>query len=118
MTATTPRYHLAFGVGALENLWIRQDGQITLGNSIPTNNPAITQSVVLFSTFVNGLQTVNDTVNFVFGTGTGTKFGTAANQLMGWYGATPVAQQTTPTGTTDQKVDGVITRLQNLGFLG
>lgn len=32
--------------------------------------------------------------NIVFGTTTGTKFGTSASQKMGWFNATPVIQQT------------------------
>lgn len=37
---------------------------------------------------------VLDTTNISFGTGTGTKLGTAANQKIGFWGATPVVQDT------------------------
>lgn len=42
----------------------------------------------------SGTHTLADAANIVVGTSTGTKFGTATSQKMGWYNATPVIQQT------------------------
>ena len=39
-------------------------------------------------------QSISDGYNFALGSGVGTKFGTSAAQKMGFYGLTPVAQQT------------------------
>ncbi len=41
-----------------------------------------------------GSETIADGGNVVVGSTTGTKFGTATTQKMGWYNATPVVQQT------------------------
>lgn len=42
----------------------------------------------------SGTHTLSDGANVVVGSGTGTKFGTATTQKMGWYNAAPVVQQT------------------------
>jgi hypothetical protein len=52
--------------------------------------------------------TIADGVNLTLGTATGTQIGTAANQLLGFYGATPIVQ---PANTTDLR-----TALINLGL--
>ena len=44
----------------------------------------------------NGDLTIGDASNFIFNTSTGTKLGEAANQKLGFWGATPVVQ---PSGT-------------------
>lgn len=52
--------------------------------------------------------TVLDAKNFAFSTTTGTKFGTAVTQKMGWWNATPVAQVTgwsVTNGTTNKTLD-------------
>jgi hypothetical protein len=119
VTATTPTYYLAGQVGGVDRIHIRQDGQTTLGSSVPLANPSFSQAVVLLgNVFLNSILTIGDTMNVVLGTTTGTKWGTAANQLQGWYGATPVAQQAAPVGTDSQKIAGVITALQAYGLLG
>ena len=80
--------------------------------------------------FVEGL-------NMTFGTTTGTKIGTATNEKIGFYNATPVVQ---PAGITDvatstvdatygaeeanvinhmrTRVNGLITRLESIGIIG
>lgn len=63
-----------------------------------TNNFALTSNAL---TFMDG-------VNFVFGTTTGTKFGTATTQKIGFFNATPIVQ---PGATTD-----LGTALSNLGL--
>ena len=61
--------------------------------------PAVTDTLaVLGANTFTGAQTLSD-VDIVLGTTTGTKFGTATTQKLGFYAATPVAQQAT-TGTT------------------
>lgn len=53
--------------------------------------------------------TIGDTANFVFSGTTGTKFGTATSQKIGFFNATPIVQ---PAAATDIK-----TALVNLGLL-
>ena len=61
--------------------------------------PAVTNTLaVLGANTFTGAQTLSD-VDIVLGTTTGTKLGTAITQKLGFYNATPVAQQAT-TGTT------------------
>ena len=47
----------------------------------------------------NGNITIGDGINIITNTSNGTKIGTATGQKIGFYNATPVAQQDT-TGTT------------------
>ena len=42
---------------------------------------------------ITGTITVSDTKDFIFSTGTGTKFGTSTSQKIGFYNAVPVIQQ-------------------------
>ncbi len=53
--------------------------------------------------------------NLAFATSTGTKIGTATSQLIGFWNATPAAQQVLATGT-GKTVDNVITFLQSIGL--
>ena len=66
-----------------------------------------------------------DALDFVFGSTTGTKIGTATTQKIGFYNATPVVQPTNvtnPTGgaTIDSEartaIDAILTRLETLGL--
>ncbi len=59
-------------------------------------------------TYTSLTGTLVDAFNYVYGSTTGTKFGTATSQKMGWYNATPIIQ---PGATTD-----LGTVLSNLGF--
>jgi len=69
--------------------------------------------------------TLTDAKNFSFGTSTGTKFGTATNQRVGFFNATPVIQQTggsaTAGGTYTATEQGMLQKaydcLRALGFL-
>lgn len=116
---TTPRYFTAIGCNSSDFLWIRQDGQMTIGATLPTDSGLITEDIVLAGTiFWNGDTRINDTVNITLGTGTGTQWGTAANEKQGWWGATPVVRAAAPTGTDTQKIDGLITILGSYGLLG
>jgi len=71
-------------------------------------------------TFTGGVEmashlTLDNAKNIVCGTGTGTKIGTATGQKIGFWGATPVAQQVFATGAS-HTVDELITALQTLGL--
>lgn len=61
--------------------------------------------------------------NIQTGRTTGTKIGTATDQLIGFYGTTPVNQPATVadasgcTGTADDRVNDLIDRLQELGLI-
>lgn len=61
------------------------------------------------------LITVSDAVDMALGSTTGTKFGTAITQKIGFWNATPVVQQTLATGA-GATVDNVISLLQTLGL--
>lgn len=77
-------------------------------NEYITSAAAGTVSMVASSSFIftvngtdqatlnDGLWQAKDTFDFQFGTGNGTKFGTATSEKMGWWNATPVVQ---PDGT-------------------
>jgi len=110
MTANSPlRYHLAFGVGAIENMWIRHDGQITLGATSPVNSGSITQPVVIVGgLFVNTAIEIGGSNNVTLGTAdVGTQWGTASNQNQAWWGGT-VGGQMVVTG------DSLAARLASL----
>lgn len=62
----------------------------------------------------NGMN-ITDAGNIVLGTTTGTKIGTGTTQKLGFWNATPVAQQVLATGS-GATVDNVITLLQTLGL--
>jgi hypothetical protein len=67
------------------------------GNQAINGNLAITGSETISGTLlVTGSQTIGDGSNLVINTNTGTQIGTAANQKIGLWGATPVVQ---PSGT-------------------
>lgn len=59
--------------------------------------------------------THSEGINYVFGTSTGTKIGTAAAQKLGFWNATPVVQQVLATGAS-HTVDDIISLLQTLGL--
>lgn len=81
---------------ALINLGLLATGGIT---PLDLNGGALT----------NGTQTFTDGSNMVFGTTTGTKIGTATNQKIAFFNATPIIQ---PISTTDLRL-----ALINLGLL-
>jgi hypothetical protein len=76
-------------------------------------------------TVADATVTVADAVDFVFNTTTGTKFGTATGQKIGFFNAAPVIQRTNvanPTGgaTIDAEartaIDDILSRLETLGL--
>jgi hypothetical protein len=66
-------------------------------------------------TFASSGITWADGSNLIFGTSTGSKIGTSTTQKIGFWNATPVAQQVLATGA-GRTVDDVITLLQTLGL--
>jgi hypothetical protein len=64
--------------------------------------------------------------NFILSTGVGTKIGTSVNQKIGFFSATPVAQQNSISdpsggGTQDAQarsaIGSILTALRNLGLI-
>lgn len=105
-TADTLRTDDSFIVGT--NLSVLGLGTQSIGGAASVVNLA--NSVVTITDAATNLVTVDDVTNFVFSTGTGTKFGTATTQKIAFYNATPVAQ---PSSTAELK-GGV---LSALGFV-
>lgn len=101
--------------GTDENLTIdaKGSGTVTI-NGTATGGITLGQSV-----------TVTDAKNVVLGTSTGTQIGTAANQKLGFFGVTPVVQQTELTDeltdithTAPDTPDYAIQDLTNTGGFG
>ena len=119
-------------------------GQITVtGNIVPYADDAVTWGAPSFH--INQIyvkyQTIQDGGNFVLGTTTGTKIGTATTQKLGFFNSTPVVQPsavgtatgytagstaatfhsddtyTGNTGTTAYTLNGIVAALKNLGLL-
>ena len=77
---------------------------LTVGASYPTTPHVKLATVVTGSSSITSVTdnrecfnvagTIADGVNWSFGTSTGTQIGTATSQKLGFYGATPVVQQT------------------------
>ncbi|QDU97513.1 hypothetical protein [Lignipirellula cremea] len=128
-TASSPAFAAVTGRDASgtntagANLTI-QPGQST-GNATPASiqlqytaagsSGSTAQSLVTGLTFSNALLTFADAVNVAFNTTTGTNFGTATGQKLGFWNATPVVQQVLATGA-GATVDNVISLLQTLGL--
>jgi hypothetical protein len=110
---------LGQATGGVERLFQRaSDGQVTLGGAAPNANPGVTQNVVMSGTmFLNGLITVGDIINFVLGTGTGTKWGTAADQLQAWWGGTPGAQMVVTGDSQEEQLDSFFTQASARGLI-
>lgn len=66
-------------------------------------------------TRTGGSVNIGDATDFLINATTGTKIGTGTTAKIGFWGATPVAQQILATGT-GKTVDNVITFLQTLGL--
>lgn len=65
---------------------------------------------------LSGDITLQNGVDIIAGTTTGSNIGTATNQKLGFYGATPIIPPVLATGA-GATVDNVITALQNLGLV-
>lgn len=75
-------------------------------------------------TMYNTLTRIKDGYNMEFGTTTGTKLGTNPNQKIGFYGKTPIAQQTTLSNTSgytlqqlEFEVNAIKNVLRNIGIV-
>jgi len=65
---------------------------------------------------------VSEAVNFVFGTTTGTRFGNATNQRIGFWNATPAVQPTAVADATDAasvitQLNALLARLRTIGII-
>jgi len=77
------------------------------------NNTTTTGTKI--ASFVPGGLTLSDGMNIAVNATTGTKIGTGTTQKLGFWNATPVAQQVLATGA-GRTVDEVITFLQTIGL--
>lgn len=73
-----------------------------------------TTTGTLIATITTAGLTLTDAYNIVVGTTTGTQIATAPTQKIGFFGATPVVQQTNADWTT---LANVVTALKNLGLI-
>ena len=117
-------------------------GNIIFQTSTTLGSGTTLQSLVSRLTISGGAVTTDastatwcDAINFVFGSTTGTKFGTATSQKLSFWNATPIVQLTTAVGSatlaspgagtnikTDDTFDGytlqqIVKALRNLGIL-
>jgi len=76
------------------------DNNLTASGTVTGGSLTTTGTGTLGSLTLNGDSTFADGVDIAFGTSTGTKVGTATNQKLGFFNATPIVQ---PTNTTDIK---------------
>jgi hypothetical protein len=65
---------------------------------------------------------ISESVNFVFGTTTGTRFGNATNQRIGFWNATPAVQPTAVADATDAasaitQLNALLARLRTIGII-
>lgn len=117
LTIVTAYGSTLFNMTGAGNLQISQslvgpaNGFLRFGYSGSTD-PILTASASLM-TLSQGSFALEDARNFQVGSTTGTKFGTATTQKLGFWNATPVVQQVLATGST---TDQVITLLQTLGL--
>jgi hypothetical protein len=98
-------------IGGTERLIIRANGdRLDLNNEAGTNSFMIfdgveaylrLNSATSYYTFTATAFTLNDGINLAVGTTNGTKLGTATNQKLGFFNATPVVQQTVDAAATD-----------------
>lgn len=93
----------------------------------PTDANAAVSLKDLTNSFPSNGGTFNDGADLAFGTGAGTKIGTATNQKMAFYGQTPIVQQAssagpvtagpTYTATEQGMLNDCYSVLRNLGLL-
>ena len=119
--ATSTFFRVCGGAaGTTELLSINASGWLT-GPAAATMvvTPASGQNLNLYAQGGGSICGINiplsfgDGFNLNFGTASGTRIGTGTTQLIGFWNATPVAQQVLATGST---TDQVITLLQTLGL--
>lgn len=74
------------------------DGAISLNYIDNTKLATTVTGVTITGVLVSDGLTLGEGDNIVLGTSTGTQIGTAASQMLGFYGATPIIQPTTGVG--------------------
>lgn len=97
--------------GRIRTLWTTATDASRISNMIlSVMNVAVEADVVTITpsgVSINGTLTLTDNSNNIaVGTSTGTKFGTATTQKMGWWNATPVVQQTDGAALTNSVTVG------------
>lgn len=107
-TSSTNAIHLAANNGSVDAITISSSNSVTLGGQVTMTNFSTSATSTLTGTQINGTETFSDAINIAVGTTTGTKFGTATSQKIGFFNATPVVQQAAATDLG--------TVLSNLGF--
>ncbi|MBI3866831.1 MAG: hypothetical protein HY290_33545 [Planctomycetia bacterium] len=93
--------------------YLIDDGGTARAVAVGSPNGSLS-SIVLFGT--DGTLTLTDGSNFVCGTSTGNKIGTAANQKIGHFGATPVTQRTKAGHNNWVSLSDVVNALVELGL--
>jgi hypothetical protein len=128
-----------FGVGSLNALLVRAStGVIFRGQNSSSVDQCTISNTGVFSggIIITGTRnlTIGEGNNIILGTTTGTKIGTATNQLLGFWNATPIVQPTTAVAAatrvhnsstaihTDDTFDGytlaqIVKALRNTGLL-
>lgn len=117
------------GTNGVASVAVRNDAQVwqfrlryddTLAIYDGTNTKAIAvfepDALANSLTFVGTTATWADTLDFVFGTTTGSKIGTAAAQKIGFYGATPVNQRQKANYNNWATLANVVAALVDLGL--
>lgn len=117
-------FRAANSIAYLNANWLKSAANVDLVLGGISSGAAYHASLTLAGN--GGHITVGEGMNILTGTTTGTKFGTASNQLLAFYGATPVDQPATvadPSGGAVQDAEArtaiiaVIDRLQELGLV-
>lgn len=107
--------------------------EVTVANAATGNNPTLsatggdTNIGLTFtpkgtgSILLNGPISITEAKDIVLGTTTGTKIGTAANQKIGFFNATPVVQRThiadAAGGTEIATINAILVALETLGLV-
>lgn len=104
---------------------VRTVGNDTRGLTSPVLADTTTRVTMLEATgsVLTGAVVLDEGTDLVAGTGTGSRIGTAAQQRLGFYGATPVPRPAAPTPATDAQgavelANQLRQRLVDLGLIG
>lgn len=133
--AGTTSQAIVAGVTRVLYLDLTNSGALTVATSYPTTPHVRLATVVTGTTSITSIADNRqsfpvcgswaDGMNLTFGTATGTQIGTATGQKIGFYGATPVAQQTggaatagaSYTATEEGMINRMYSALRALGLI-
>lgn len=102
-------------VGGADTLSIVAGGTESVRVSATAITLTAVQALLGTTNFGSSSNTFQGGANLILATSTGTKIATAANQMLAFWGSTPVVQQVLATGAA-ATVDNVITFLQTIGL--